>query len=133
MSRRRIAVEDRAVLGEGDLLRRILHRLPVGVLGAALDVVDRLAIEIERHPQLDQRLDDALPREDAVAGRRDRAQMAGADGGQAGAARPVHVDDAPSGKVALEGARRLLLDLGPRGVGDRGELAMQVIHAGCLL
>ena len=40
--------------------------------GAALDIVDLLAIELEGHAQLDQRLHLALPRENAVAGRRDR-------------------------------------------------------------
>ena len=59
--------------------------------------------------------------------------MAGADGGEAGAARALHVDDAPPGKVALERARCFLFDLGPCRIGNRGELAMQVIHVGCLL
>ena len=43
-----IALEDRAILGEGDLSRGILGRLPIRIVGAALDVVDRLAIEFER-------------------------------------------------------------------------------------
>ena len=60
-------------------------------------------------------------------------QVAGADGGEAGAARPLHVDHAPSGQVALERARRLLFDLRPGRIGDGGKLAMQVIHVGCLL
>ena len=65
------------------------------VFGAALDVVDLLAIEIERHAQFDQRFHLALPRENAVARRRDIAQVAGADRREGDAARPVHVDDAP--------------------------------------
>ena len=56
MPRGGVALEDRAVLGEGDLSRGVLRRLPVRVIGAALDVVDRLAIELERDAQLDQRL-----------------------------------------------------------------------------
>ena len=63
--------------------------------GAALDVVDLLAIEIERHAQFDQRLHLALPREDVVSRRLDVAQVAGADGRQRDAARSLHVDDAP--------------------------------------
>ena len=44
----RVALEDRAVLGKGNRLRRVLHRLPVGIVRAALHVVDRLAVELER-------------------------------------------------------------------------------------
>ena len=75
-----VAVEDGPVFGEGDELRGILGRLPVGVFGAALDVVDLLAIEIERHAQFDQRVHLALPRDDAVCRRFQIAQVAGADG-----------------------------------------------------
>ena len=64
---------------------------------------------------------------------RDRPQVAGADGGEAGARRPLHVDHAPSGEVALERARCFLFDLGPRRIGNGGKLAMQIIHGGCLL
>ena len=63
---RGITIEDGAVLREGDQPRGVLRGLPVGVVGAALDVVDLLAIEIERHAQFDQRLHLALPRQDAV-------------------------------------------------------------------
>ena len=109
--------------------RGILHRLPVGVVRAALHVVDLLAIQFERDAQFDQRLDDALAGQDTFGGRLDLAQMAGADRGQGGALRPFDVDHAPRGEIALEGARRLLLDLGPCRIGDRGQFTMQVIHA----
>ena len=59
---RRIAFENRAVLGKGDLFRGVLGRLPVGIIGAAFDIVDHLAVELERHAQFDQRLDLALAR-----------------------------------------------------------------------
>jgi hypothetical protein len=59
--------------------------------------------------------------------------VAGADGGKAGAARRLHVDHAPPGEVALERARRFFLDLTPGSIGNGRELAMQVIHVGCLL
>jgi len=39
---RRITLEDRPVLGKRDLLGGVLGRLPVGVVGAALDIVDHL-------------------------------------------------------------------------------------------
>ncbi len=57
-------------------------------------------------------------------------QMSGADGGESCAGRAVHVDYAPAGQVALKGARCFLFDLRPGGIGNRGELAMQIIHGG---
>jgi hypothetical protein len=92
-----------------------------------------LAIELERDPQLDQRFHLALPRDDAISRRRDAAQVAGADGGQPGSPRRIHVDHPPPGQVALERARGLFLDLRPGRIGNGGKLAMQVIHVGCLL
>ena len=77
-----VALEDRPVLGKGQQPRGVLGGLPVGIVGAALDVVDLLAVEFEGNAELDQRLDLALARQDAVAGSSDIAQMAGADGGQ---------------------------------------------------
>ena len=71
-ARRGVALENGAVLGKGDLARGVLCRLPVGIVRAALHVVNLLAIELERNAQLDQRLDFALSGEDAVARRRDR-------------------------------------------------------------
>src|SRR5262249_40838615 len=79
-------------------------------------------------PELDQRPDVALSRDNPVSRRLETPQMAGPDGGLLDAARSFHVDDAPAGEIALEGARRLFLDLGPRGVRYRRKLAMQVIH-----
>jgi len=81
------------------------------IVGATLHVVDLLAIEFEGNAELDQRLDLALSRKDSSAGRREVAQMACADGGKSNSTRPLHVDDAPPGKIALDGARRFLLDL----------------------
>ena len=101
--------------------------------GAALHVVDLLAIEIERHAQFHQRVDLALPCDDAFSRRLDVAQVPGADGRQRHAARPMHIDDAPRRQIALQRARYLLLDVGPRRVRDRGEFAMQVIHETDLL
>src|SRR5271157_5608051 len=95
--------------------------------------VDRLTIQLERNTQLDQRLHLALPRHDALPRSRDRPQVAGADSRKAGATRPLYVDDAPSGKVALERPRCFLFDLGPCRIGNGGKFAMEVIHVGCLL
>src|SRR5260370_33622654 len=78
---RGIALENRTVLSKGDLLGGVLGRLPIRVVGAAFDIVDHLAVEVERNAQLYQCLDLALPREDALAGSRDILQVTGADGG----------------------------------------------------
>src|SRR6202043_3784651 len=81
----RIALEDGAILGKGDLSRGVLRRLPVRVVRATGDVLNRLTIQLERNTQLDQRLHLALSRDDAVSGSRDRPQVTGADGGEADA------------------------------------------------
>ncbi len=41
---------------------------------------------------------------------------------------PCHVHHAPCGEIALQRARCFFLDLGPRRLGDRGKLAVQIIH-----
>ena len=132
-ARRGIALEDGAVLGIGNLLRGVLRRLPVGVVRTPFHVIDLLTIELEGNPQLDQRLDLALPRKDALAGLRNRLEVAGADGGKAHITRPLDVDHAPPGEIALKRARRLLFDICPRCIGNWSELAVKIIHAGFLL
>src|SRR5262249_21267766 len=112
-ARRPLALEDGAVLGVGYLLRRILRRLPVRVLRTAFNVVDLLAIELERDAQFDQRLDLALPREDAVTRRSDRLKVAGADGGKADAGGPADVDHAPTGEIKLQRTRAPPLHIRP--------------------
>ena len=74
----RVAVEDGAVFGKGELLRGVFRGLPVGVLRSALHVVDGLAGELKRDAQLHQRLDLALAGDDAVCGSGDGLQVAGA-------------------------------------------------------
>ena len=111
---RGIAVEDRAVLGEGDLRGGVLDRLPVGVLRPALHVVDLLAVQGERGAQFHQRRGQALPGEHPVGRRVDVAHPAGAHRGQPVARRALHVHHPPPGEVALERAGGLLLDLRPR-------------------
>ena len=128
-----VAVEDGAIFGKGQPSRGVLRRLPVQVVRATLHVIDLLAIEIERRAQFDERLDLALPRQDIVSRRLDIPQVTGADRRQRDAAGALHVDDAPPGEIALQGARGLLLDLRPRGVGDRGKLPVKVIHETGLL
>src|SRR6202012_1057597 len=71
--------------------------------------------------------------DDPVGRRGHVAQVAGVDRGQSGPARAVHVDDAAAGHVGGEGALGLLLELRPGGVGDGGELAIEVVHDDVLL
>jgi hypothetical protein len=50
-------------------------------------------------------------------------------GQKADTARSVDVNHAPSSKVA-KGASRLLFDIRPGRIGNRGKLAMKIIHTG---
>jgi hypothetical protein len=45
----------------------------------------------------------------------------------------MYVDDAPAGKMALEGARYFRFDLCPSDIRNGGKLSMQVIHSYFLL
>src|SRR5262249_14312868 len=110
---RRVALEDRAVFGEGYLPGRVLDRLPVGVLRPSFDVVDLLAAQRERRAQLHDRRDLALPGDHALAGRVDVAHPAGPHRGEPLAGGPVHVDQAAAGQGALARARGLPPALGP--------------------
>ena len=62
-----IALEHGAILGKCELARRVLRRLPVGVVRAALHIVNRLAAQLERNAQFHQRLHFALAGEDALS------------------------------------------------------------------
>ena len=124
----RVAVEDRAVLGEGDLLGGVLDRLPVRVLRSALNRVDIRPAQGERGPELDHRPPGTQRRLDAVAGRLDRLRVPGAEAGQRQPVRAGHVDGLARRGVPREGAPGFLFDACPCGGGDRGQLAVQVIH-----
>jgi hypothetical protein len=124
-----VSFEDRTVFGEGDQPCGVFQWLPVRIVRAALHVVDGMAIQLERDTQFDERFHLALPGDDAVSRRSDIAHMAGADCGERGAAWIPHVHHTPRREVALERTRCFLLDLRPRGFGNRCELAMQIVHA----
>jgi hypothetical protein len=59
--------------------------------------------------------------------------MAGADGGKAETTCSADIDHVASGEVALERALRLLFYIRPCRIGNRGELAVKIIHTGFLL
>ncbi len=63
------AVEDGDVLGHGDLMRGIVERLQVGVVGATVGVAQLGPRELEVGAQLDHRQDASLQSGDALARR----------------------------------------------------------------
>src|SRR6202051_1745421 len=128
-----IALEYGGVLDKGDLSRSLLRGLPVRVIRASINVINSVAIQFERNAQFDERLYLALPRDDAFRRGRDCPQVAGADGREVCASRPLYIDHAPSCEVTLEGARCFLFDLSPCQIGNGSKLAMEIIHVVCLL
>ena len=67
------------ILSQGDLACRVLRWLPIRVVGASFDVVNRLAIEFKRNPQFHQCLYLALSGDNAFPQTGNRTQMASAD------------------------------------------------------
>src|SRR5580658_136666 len=123
-----VTFKNSAVFSEGERARGVFCRLPIRIVGTAFDVINHLAVEFEGNPQLDERFHLALSGQDAIAGRSDRVQMAGADGRESRPRRSVNVDNAAASEVALERTRGLFLNLSPRGIGNRSQLTMQIIH-----
>src|SRR3954454_19323683 len=64
----------------------------------------------------------------SVAGCTHIEQVPRADRRRGGAARFADVDDASSGDVPLEGPRRFRLDRRPGRLGDRSQVAVEVVH-----
>src|ERR1700752_2625104 len=109
-----VTFENGTVFGKGDLARGVLRRLPVRVICAAVNVVDHLAIQLEWNTQLDQSFHLALSCDAAALRSRGRSKVAGADGGETRARWTLHVNQAASGEVALEGARGFFFYRSPR-------------------
>ena len=99
-----VAFENGAVFGKRELACRVLCGLPIGVICAAFDVVNHLAIELERNAELDKRFHFAQLSGCAVFGRLDRALMTCAHSSQRGARRAVNIRHAASGKIPLDRA-----------------------------
>jgi hypothetical protein len=126
-SRRRVALDDGTVLGEREGDGGVTGRGPVPVLRSALHVVEVGAVELELDAQLHHRHRQPLPGADGAAGCLDRPYMPGAD--RRGRRVRVHdVDHPAAGDGAGERLCDGLVDLSPGGVGDRGQVAMQVVH-----
>src|SRR5262249_36501097 len=75
----------------------------------------------------------ALLGRNAVTRRIDRMHVACANSRESRALRAVNVCNAATSEVALDGTGSFLFDLGPRGIRNRSQLAMQVIHWNFLL
>jgi hypothetical protein len=129
--RGRVALEDRPILCEGQLLGRLLDRVPVGILRPTFDVVDVRPVDGERNTQSDKRFALTQMRNHAIARGLDGQQVTRADGCRHRAARRADVHHPASGDVSLERAGGLLFDLAPGLVGDRRQLAVEVVHCGC--
>src|ERR1700678_1950875 len=114
----RVALKNRAVLSKSDLAGRVFRGLPIRVVGAALNVVDGLAIQFKWKTQFHQRLHFALSRENAVFQSVNLTQMAGAPRGEPSACRPLHVHHTASGEVTFERTSRFLFNLSPRLIGN---------------
>ena len=111
-----IAIKDRTIFGKGDRAGSFLERLPVGIFGATLHIVDRSAGQREGHAQFDYGIGRTPHGLDAIARRIDRLGVARAHGRERSPLRVRHVHDAARGQIALEGSGRLLFDLCPGGV-----------------
>jgi hypothetical protein len=124
-----VAQEDGAVFGVGQLFGGVFGGLPVGVLRAALHVVDGFAREFKGHAQLDHGHDLALAGNDAFLRRFERGQVAGAHGRALRAGFGLDdVHHAAARQVAAEGAGDFFFNLRPGGAGDGGEFAVKVVH-----
>ena len=123
-----MTVKHQPVLGQRDQTRGVLERLPVGIIRSPRHIVNGGPGQFEGHPEFDQRVHLALGAMHALGQGRRAAHMAGADGRQAGPFGAVQIDHVTRTKIARQRAPRLVLDLGPGRVADRGQFAMKVVH-----
>ena len=127
---RRVAVEDRGVLGIGHARGGIDQRLKVRILRAALDGVHLLAGQLEVCAELDEGQRLAAGRLDVGDGPRvERLAAPRIHRGRGRAERAVEIDQLPAGELQLEDAGGLGVDLLPRLGRQRRELALQVVHS----
>src|SRR5947209_3656856 len=118
------------VFDERQLLGRGLARVPVGVVRAALDVVDLVARERKRNSQPHKGFAGPQVGLHAVGRCVDVNESTGADRRGDRAAGLADVDDAAPRDMALERAGGLQFDFAPSGFGDRCQVAVEVVHRG---
>src|SRR6202012_2006173 len=123
-----VTLEDGTVFDERQLLGGLLDRVPVGVLRAALDVVDFVPRQGERNPKPDKGFALSQVRFNAVGGGLDVEQATGADGRGDRAPGLADSDRPPSCDMAFERPCRLQLDFFPGGLGDRCQVAVELVH-----
>src|SRR5262249_24288762 len=128
-----VAFENGTVFSKGELAGCVFCRLPIGIVGAALNIVNHLTVELEWNAQLDNGFRFPLLCCYAVSGSGNRSKVASATRREREPRRTVKVHYAPTGQIALDGAGSLFFILSPRGIRNRSQLAMQVIHGSILL
>ena len=122
-------MEDGLVLGDGDLVRGLVERLEVGVVGAAVDVAELGQRELEARPHLDQRQHASLGAGDPVARSRfERVDAPEVRGRVLPAVRAREVDELAGGERRREPLARLVVELLPARVADRRVRAQQMVH-----
>ena len=125
---RGVAVEHGDVLGHGDLPHRIVELGQLDVPRPAVGVVELFAGHGEAGTELHEGQHAPSGRRHAFGGAGHLVDPAQVGGRVPPAVRPGQVDQFAGGQMGDEAALRLRLDLGPRGLGDRGELAVEVVH-----
>ena len=125
---RRVAVEDRRVLGQRDARARLFEAGEVEVRGAPLGVVDLAALHHEVGAQLHQGQHAALRAGDVGRGPGDRRGAPQGGGRVRPAQGAVEVDELAGRQVGLEAGPDLVFDGLPSRVGDGGELPEEVVH-----
>ena len=123
-----VAVEDGDVLAQGDLAHGLVQLGQVGAAGAAVDVVELDPRDLELGPQLHEGEDPALRRGDAFGrpgDRRDPAQVGRRVGPPV---RALEVHQLACRQVGREARFRLVVDDLPAGVGDRGQVTVEMVH-----
>lgn len=130
------AVEHGTGLDPGDPASGRVELVELGVGRAAFDVVDLGARQRERHADLHQREHPPLPQAHpagfpAAGWPGHAARPAQVDGGARPGAGGGEVDDASRGQQRGQAFSGLVVDDLPGRVGDRRELAQQVVHDRC--
>ena len=123
-----VAVEDGDVLAQGDLAHGLVELGQVGVVGAAVDVVELDPRDLELGAQLDEGEDLALRRGHAFGRPGDLGDPAEVGRRVGPPVRAGEVDQLAGGQVGGEARLGLVVDDVPAGVGDRGQFAVEVVH-----
>ena len=123
-----VAVEDGDVLAQCDLAYGLVQLGQVRAAGAAVDVVELDPRDAELGPQLHEGEDPALRRRDAFGRPGDRRDPAQVGGGVRPPVGALEVDQLARRQVGRKARLRLVVDHVPTGVGDRGQVTVEMVH-----